>query len=387
MIVSSMLLAFLLFSSCKKTDFVWNLPAGFPEPAVPADNAMSAAKAELGRHLFYDRRLSGDESMSCSSCHLQSLAFTDGKKNPHGVPRGHGMLVSRNAPTIVNSAWHYSYTWINPGVRTLENQALVPMFSIFPTELGLTDRDRQAIEKIRKDEKYGTLFRAAFNESDPFTLTNVVRAIASFERTIISGNSAYDEYSRGNATALSESAKKGLELFKSERAKCSSCHAGFNFSDFSPPGGENQNAALPASLPFHSNGIYAAYPDPVDNYGLQDVTNNPADQGKFKTPSLRNIAVTFPYMHDGSFDCDPSERPAAQERSETCARSALGRVIDHYASGGKDFRNKDSRIRPFAITDEEKKSLIDFLMSLTDESILKNAAFSNPRPGDSNFGP
>lgn len=372
----------LLVSSLNQNTYQWNLPAGFPTPKVPADNPMSEAKVSLGRFLFYDRKLSGNETMSCSSCHLQELAFSDGKALPSGIT---GQVHPRNSQHLSNVAYLPRITWNNPILKSLEQQALVPLFGESPIELGLTNNDY--LDKIKATENYKSLFANAFsNDPDPVTEKNIRLAISAFQRSIISGNSPFDKavYQKDNS-ALSASALRGMAFFNSETAECFHCHGGFNFTDTI-----THNATVFEEVFYHNNGTHTkAFLDSLskEKQGLKEITGLDSDQGKFKSPSLRNISVTFPYMHDGSIMCDASANPelaqglAVGATRETCARNALSKVIDQYARGGNGHPNVDSTlIRPFSIQPQEKEDLINFLFALKDDEFLQNTKFSNPFP-------
>jgi cytochrome c peroxidase len=206
--------------------FDWNLPAGFPKPAVPPGNPMSAEKVELGRYLFYDQRMSVNGKESCGSCHRQELAFTDGKAHAEGTT---GQRHPRSAMSLVNVAYAPVLTWANPKLESLEEQALTPMLGEEPLELGLKGHEPRFLGALRGDPLYQRLFPKAFpGESDTFTLKNVTKAIATFERTIISMRSPYDRYRwGGEASAISDSAKRGELIFSSsERGGCFQCHGG-----------------------------------------------------------------------------------------------------------------------------------------------------------------
>ncbi|MET1084756.1 MAG: MbnH family di-heme enzyme, partial [Burkholderiales bacterium] len=350
------------------TEFTWDLPKGFPMPAVPADNPMSVAKVELGRHLFYDLRLSGNGQQSCATCHQQEKAFTDGLKTSAGST---GEDHPRNSMSLVNVAYAATLTWANPTMTRLEDQALVPMFGRHPIELGLGE-DREWLDPLRREARYVALFERAFpGEADGFTRINVVRALATFQRTIVSGRSPYDRYHfERDDQAVSAAAKRGEVLFHSRRLACFTCHGGFNFSGATRRSGSSESAGGE----FHNTGLYnlpglLSYPAP--NTGIHEFTRDPKDVGRFKAPTLRNIAVTAPYMHDGSID-------------------SLEGVLAHYEAGGRtltegphkgvgnDNPNKSERIRGFALTSDERDDLIAFLRSLTDESLLRDARFANP---------
>ncbi len=345
----------------------WKLPPGFPEPFVPGDNPMTAEKVELGRHLFYDVRLSGNGTQACASCHEQARAFSDGKRTPVGST---GHAVPRNAPGLANVAYLSTYTWANPKLETLEAQALVPLFNEVPTELGLAPRLDEVLGRLRADARYPELFRAAFpEEAEPLGKDGIVKALASFQRTLLSGSSPYDRYLQGESGALSAQAKRGMELFFGERAECYHCHSGphltnsFRVKDSKLQGMQFFNTGL---YDLNGQGAY-----PPDNPGLAEFTGRPADQGRFRVPPLRNVAVTAPYMHDGSI-------------------ATLGEVIDHYMAGGRNVTegpflgdgranpNKYPLVRPFTLTAEEKADLIAFLESLTDTAFIQDPRFANP---------
>ena len=282
--------------------FEWQLPPGFPLPQPAPDNRMSAARFELGRHLFYDERLSADGTRSCASCHQQSRAFTDGKTH------------TRNTMTLTNVVYNASFTWSNPDLRSLERHALVPMFN----ELGFRTHKRQILLRLRD---YQSMFEAAFPD-ERISVRNIARALAAFERAMISGRSPYDRVVYdGEHTAMSDTAWRGMQLFFSERAGCAECHGGFNFSGaVRYAGGRNVKPS------FASNGITS---------------------GRFRVPTLRNVALTAPYMHDGSI-------------------ATLPAVIDAYSAKR-------------AFTAQEKTDLLHFLDALTDIEFVHDARFSDPR--------
>ena len=348
-------------------EYSWRLPKGFPEPYVPSDNPMTNSKVELGRRLFYDTRMSANGKEACSTCHQQELAFTDGRAVSAGTT---GELHPRNSMSLVNVAYGGVLTWGNPGMTKLEYQALVPMFGTHPVELGLRKGDR-FLSTLRAVRTYQTLFPRAFpGQADPFTIENVTKAIACFERSIISARSPYDRYHFDrDDNAVSASAKKGEELFFSERCACFHCHCGFNFSDTTVT---RRTGLRP--IEFHNNGLYnisGQFSYPSSSLGIYESTKLLSDVGKFKAPTLRNIALTAPYMHDGSI-------------------KTLGEVLDHYACGGRTIPsgplagagsknpNKDSRVGGFPMTKEDRSNLLAFLQSLTDTEILTDPRFGNP---------
>ncbi len=328
---------------------------------MPADNPMTAAKVSLGRRLFYDKRMSVNGTQSCASCHVQELAFTDGKARAIGAT---GQTHSRGSMSLVNVAYNSVLTWNNPFANSLEEQLLTPMFGDRPVELGFTKGKDEFAVIVRGDARYRMLFAEAFaDEPQPITLGTIAKAIACFERSIISADSPWDRYhSGGDRSAISESAKRGETLFFSDRLSCSHCHSGFNFSDNTT----STDDGAPRPAQFHNTGQYdilSRLNYPSENFGVYDYTKKPEDAGKFRAPTLRNIAITAPYMHNGSL-------------------ATLDAVLDHYASGGKGLgnRNKDPLIRGFILTPAERADLIAFLTSLTDQSVLHDRRFSNAEP-------
>ena len=331
----------------------WQLPMGVPRPEVPADNPMTPAKVEFGRYLFYDKRMSVNSKTSCGTCHKQELAFTDGRARAEGTM---GDLHPRSAMSLVNVAYAPVLTWAHPTLDSLEKQALIPMLGEDPSELGLggfEKEDEDFVSAIRRDPRYQKMFAEAFPGETQVTMQHVIRAIASFERSIVSMRSPYDRYKwQGEASAISDAAKRGDALFT--KAGCVHCHGGWNFSSVKYEGGETKDDG--GSL-FENTGV-EVYQAP--NRGLFEKTGNARDVGKFRPPTLRNIAVTDPYMHDGSL-------------------ATLEEVIDHYAEGGRMFSpGKTPMLQPFHFTESEKDDLIEFLKSLTDSDILRDPRFSDP---------
>lgn len=348
--------------------YEWNLPPGFPAPVVPEDNPMSADKVELGRYLFYDQRLSANQTQSCGSCHEQALAFADGEVTPEGST---GEILARNSFGLSNSAYSSTLTWASPLLLTLEEQALIPMFGEFPVELGITGNEEEVLARFAEDPMYVTMFAAAFpDEPDPIRFANIAKAIASFVRTMISGNSAYDRYAyQDDKDALSESQLRGMRLFFEERLECHHCHGSFNFTMAT----YHENSVF-FETSFNNTGLYnidgmGAYP--IDNTGLYEITGEPSDMGKFKAPTLRNIALTGPYMHDGSIE-------TLEEVLDFYA--AGGRLIEDgpYAGDGRANPYKSGFITGFTLTEEEREDVLNFLDSLTDETFITDPRFANP---------
>ena len=350
-------------------EYDWQLPARFPVPKVPADNPMTAEKAELGRYLFYDTRLSENESQACSTCHRQKLAFTDGRALAVGST---GVQNRRSSMSLANAGYNSAQTWANPALKTLEQQVLVPLLGDDPVELGFSGREDELLQRLRDEPTYPPLFSAAFpEEADPISLVNVTRAIASFERRMISGRSPYDLYASGeNVEAIPLSAQRGARLFFGERFECHHCHGSFALSTSVTWAGKSSD-----QLSYQNDALYnldgvGAYP-PRDQ-GLFEVTQLPEDMGKFRPPTLRNIAVTAPYMHDGSI-------------------ATLREVLEaHYARGGRLIEDgpdagdgslsprKASFVSGFTIDPSEIDELLAFLEALTDEAFLSDETLSNP---------
>ncbi len=349
----------------------WPLPAWVPPPAVPADNPMTAAKVELGRHLFYDRRLSRDGSLSCASCHEQARAFTDGRAVSKGVT---GEAGARSAMTLTNVAYLPVLTWQNPQLTSLEVQALIPLFGEHPVEMGMAGRERQLFALFKVDPTYRRLFAQAFpdearrGDDALYSLATLTRALASFQRSLLSFDSPYDRYRYGaQADAISAAAKRGEELFFGEKLECYHCHGGFNFTD------NLRHARVPfAEIGFHNTGLYnddgrGAYPK--SSPGIVEFTGDPRDAGRFRTPTLRNVAVTAPYMHDGSI--------ATLYEVLRTHYARAGHAV-HTGQGANPLRSE--LIVGFEITDDEIADVIAFLESLTDERFLHDPAHADPWP-------
>lgn len=366
-IKSIVLLSLFFLMGCEqaneqKNEYQWPIISGFPKPQVPINNAMSAAKVELGRAIFYDANLSANKLQSCSSCHHQEYAFAENIEQSIGST---GQQHRRNAPALVNIAYNKTLTWAHDNMTTLERQILLPMFGEFPVELGITNNEAEVIKRFRTEE-YKLLFSAAFpnavttTESINFDL--IVKSLSSFVRSLISLNSPFDQYAYyGNDQAISDSALRGMNLFFSEKLECHHCHGGFNFTQST-----SHEKQLIDRRPFHNTGLYnvaGTNSYPSDDSGLSEVTNQARDNGRFRAPTLRNIAVTAPYMHDGSVD-------------------SLSEVLDIYAAGGRNViegkhqgdgrRNtlKSSFIKGFKMTEQDKADLLAFLNTLTDKEFL-----------------
>lgn len=295
------------------------LPPGFAAPVVPADNPMTAARIALGAQLFSDQRLSVTGSHACVSCHDPARAFTDGQPLAVGAL---GNRLRRNAPSIAYSAWNPSLGWDLPGSATLESQMLVPLFATHPVELGLAGNEARALAALRADRALRSGFAEAFpGEAEPVTMDNVVRAIASFERSLGEGSSAFDRYLFGGERgALGEAALRGMDLFFGERLGCTGCHSGMAFSG---PLRSVEESAVEALFADNGHG---------------------GSRAPVRVPSLRNVAVTAPYMRDG-------------------ALPTLAAVIDHYDRGSAAAQPP---LPALQLSEGEKADLAAFLEGLTD---------------------
>lgn len=344
------LLCLIVGCQPKKEPYVWQAPEGFPIPNVPADNPMSEAKIVLGKALFFDTGLSANQTQSCASCHVQKFAFAEPKTVSVGST---GEAHRRNAQSLVNVAYNRTLTWAHNGIESIEQQILIPMFGESPVELGITGHEDEVLARFNTPA-YNTLFEQAFDQPEP-TFDHVVKALASYVRSLISLDSAFDRYAyQGQDDALTESQLRGLNLFFSEQFECHHCHGGFNFTQSSVH--ENQLLDL---RPFHNTGLYntdglGRYPE--SDMGLYEITGESQDMGRFRAPTLRNVAVSGPYMHDGSVE-------------------TLEQVIELYATGGRDAGQqsplKSVFVRPISMTEQDKQDLVNFLHSLTDPEFLQ----------------
>ena len=332
----------------------WSIPDWLPPPPVPEDNPMGAAKVDLGRHLFHDARLSADGTVACASCHVQAMGFADGRAVGIGVDGTEGQ---RNAPGLANVGYLPVLTWGNPMIDSLERHVLIPMFGTAPVEMGAAGMEAALFDRLAADPFYAEAFPAAFPDRPAPDLYTVTRALAAFQRTMISAGSPYDRFAyEGDLDALSASARRGQDLFFGERLECYHCHGGFNFTD-----NLETSRMKMAETGFHNTGVHEVIREGGE--GIAAFTLREADLGRFRTPSLRNVAVTAPYMHDGSM-------------------ATLSEVLDAYANGGRhpDVAQKDPLVAGFDLSVAEKADVIAFLESLTDEDFLSDPALSDPWP-------
>lgn len=309
------------------TEALVRVPVGFPQVTFPPDNLPTEARWRLGKKLFYDPVLSIDGTLSCASCHKTSHAMADSLPTSPGVFDRPG---TRNAPSLANVAYH-PYYLREGSVPTLEMQVLVPIQETNEFAHNIVDISYE----LQTDSEYVRMSREAYGRiPDPFVIT---RAISTFERTLLSGNSPYDQYtSCGCRDAMNAAEQRGMELFFSERTDCFRCHGGFNFTHYA----------------YENNGLYDQYAD----VGRMRFTHDSTDLARFKVPSLRNLAYTAPYMHDGSM-------------------ASLSQVIDHYNGGGRPHPSKSTLVRPLRLSDQEKNDLIAFLLSLGDEGFVEDRRF------------
>ncbi len=347
-------------------------PLGLPEVPVPADNTQNPAKIELGKQLFFDRRLSADGTVSCASCHQPEKAFTDGRPTAVGID---GQVGPRNAPTVLNAAY-YTSLFHDGRADSLETQALGPLSN--PIEHGLQDVG-PVLELLRNDADYRRLFRQAFgSEPEEAEAAHIGKAIASYERTLVCGDTPFDRYLYGgDHSALSPSAQRGLRVFR-RKGNCANCHEiGLNDSLFTDNrfynlgvGFKRLKAKFARFVTVYKQKAAGADVDPASVFDPRErselgrflVTGKVADIGRFRTPTLRNIAMTGPYMHDGS-------------------QKTLEDVVEYYDKGGEKNPFLDPAIYPLHLTDQEKADLVAFLRSLGNPDCLFTPG-RFPRAGD-----
>jgi len=356
------ILIILILLGCgsnEKVDYKWLIPKDYPKPQVPQDNPMSEAKIKLGRYLFYDKNLSANQTQSCASCHKQEKAFSESLAVSVGST---GQSHRRNALALVNVAYNKTLTWAHPSLDSIERQILLPMFGETPVEMGITGHENEILSRFNT-EQYQVMFDEAFDNKN-INFDKINKALSSFVRRLTSFNSPFDRYAYAmEDSALSASQIRGMDLFFSEKLECHHCHGGFNFTQST-----THEKQLLDRRPFHNTGLYnidgkGSYP--INDIGLNEITLEQRDMGAFRAPTLRNIALTAPYMHDGSI-------------------LTLDEVIEHYAAGGKTSNQltKNIYISPFVkgfeLNNKEKSDLIAFLNALTDESFISDPKLSNP---------
>jgi len=338
-------------------------------------NDFSIAKAALGRYLFYDRRLSVNQAKSCSSCHDPVFSFTDGYRRSIGAL---GDNVQHNAPALINLIYNKYLTAADSGLHFPEQQIHNPMFHNQPVELGWTGNETLIMGRIKNDSLYSQQLPQLFpGYANPFTIQNVQACISSFIKTIISFDAPYDRYTYNkDSTAMSAAQLRGMNLFFSDSLHCASCHAGINFSTPTLTGSKGNRAY------YQNTGLYnikdgGGYP--ANDRGLYEYSHQPADIGKYRIPTLRNLAFTAPYLHDGT-------------------AASLSEVVEIYEQGGRNINtglnrgdgrknaNKSPLLRGFVLNESQKKDLISFLLSLSDSTICRKPAYSNPFSTDETLG-
>lgn len=321
------ILSFFAIVSCslikkwhKPIGILKRIPKDFPEMIIPEGNEITGARVALGKKLFFDKSLSINNSIACNSCHNPKLAFADNRAISPGVD---GRLGVRNAPTLTNVGYNPTYLF-DGFLETLEKQAIVPIQEHAEMAFNVVEVER----RLKKNPVYVKMAQKAYKrEIDPYVIT---RALGAYQRTLVSYESPYDQNNKGKHK-LSASESRGMNLFFNV-LHCAKCHGGFNFTNFT-----TQN-----------NGLYTQYADS----GRMRTTKLESDRDLFKVPTLRNISLTAPYMHDGSMN-------------------SLDDVIRHYESGGAPNKNKSPHLKPFELTDEDRMNLIHFLKTLTDQKFIE----------------
>ncbi|MCX7908493.1 MAG: cytochrome-c peroxidase [Ignavibacteria bacterium] len=330
-------LCFLLVLSCEDKNSNTNpideidyskAPKGFPPIPFPKDNQYSPTKEKLGRYLFFEKILSRDSTYSCANCHNPRYAFANNVPNPITINK---FPLPRNVLSLVNVGYRKSLNW--DGVEITLEEAI---YHDFTSPLFFDNDTNEIFQRLSSHPFYPKMFEAAFGKgSKPYPYL-AAKAIATFVRTLVSGTSSYDKFINGDSSALTEKQKLGMRLFFSERTRCSECHSGFLFTD----------------LKYHNTGTTNHYFD----FGRYYITGDYKDRSKLKTPSLRNVEITAPYIHDGTYQ-------------------TLEKVIENYNRGGFPFFNKDTTIKPLNLTNYEKEALLEFLKSLTDWDFLNQPRF------------
>lgn len=321
-------------------------------------------QAQLGHYLFFDTRLSFNNTKSCASCHAPQFAFSDGYRRSITAS---GDNVLHNAPSLINIGKQAYFNWADYSLTTLAQQHKRPLFNTAPVELGAKNNEQLIIDRLQKDSLYCRLFKETFPDlANPFTFDNIIQSIATYVGTLQSTGSQFDKYVQGDSLAISADARSGFALFNSQRLGCNQCHGGLYFT----------NATLTKNVDsiYFNTGLYNvdnANGYPAQDNGLRAATGKAEDDGRFKVPSLRNIAITAPYMHEGSV-------------------ASLPEVLDIYMRGGRQIStgpnsgdgakntNKSKLIKGFTLSGTERKQLLAFLYALTDSTLSSNPVFQNP---------
>lgn len=318
----------VLLPQTNESDYpIFNIPTHFPKVDFPAENEETKKIVNLGRMLFYDPILSVDSTISCASCHHQDIAFADKDKVSTGFNNLKG---DRNSPGLFNMAWQTSFFW-DGGATDLESQALGPITS----EVEMAHKLVNLNNKLNNNSFYKQKFKEAYNSDSIYTL-RIITALAYFQKTFISANSIFDDYLKGNTTVFTNEQAEGFKLFEKH---CNTCHSGALLTDYS----------------FQNIGLEAVFKDK----GRGKITEKAEDDGKFKVPSLRNVALTAPYMHDGRF-------------------STLDEVLNHYARPKAVSATVSPKVTTIRINETERANLKSFLITLTDYQFIKNKKFKKP---------
>lgn len=325
----------------KQTTVQFPQPSNFPPVNLPPDNPLTKEGIKLGRHLFYEKKLSGDNTLSCAGCHFQESNFSDPKQFSEGID---GSIGDRNAMILSNLAWQEFFFW-DGRQKSLEAQAVDPVEN--PIEMKSNWPD--VLEKLKADPLYVKLFEEAFGP-DAITKENATKAIAQFERILVSADSKYDKWQRGEYQ-FTQLEQDGYTIFHNEVGDCFHCHGDFNTGNIFGAFGD---------LQFSNNGLDSVL---TPNTGYEVVTGDSLDRGKFKIPSLRNVEYSFPYMHDGRF-------------------KSLQEVIEHYNTGGHFSYTIDPNMKAVGVgknwTQSQKDALLAFMKTLSDTAFLTDTSFSDP---------
>ena len=303
-------------------EYPYKVPLGLQAPDIPSDNPVTDAKVDLGKALYFDKRLSRDGTVSCATCHDPAKGWTDQAPVSTGIKGQKGGV---SAPTVLNSAYMEFQFW-DGRAKSLEEQAKGPIQN--PIEMGFTHEE--AVARLKTIKGYAPMFKKAFGD-EVIDIDRVAKAIATFERTVLTGNAPYDRWLAGDKKAMGESAVRGHRVFNG-KANCAICHDGFNFSNSD----------------FHNIGVGMQAKEP--NLGRFAQTKDPNHTGAFKTPTLRNLKYTAPYMHDGS-------------------EATLEAVVEYYDKGGFKNAHLDGRMKPLGLTPEEKKDLVAFMEALNGDPV------------------